>query len=69
MSKKSIKIVSYGTNKLQGGNRVKLPDPLVETLSIRKGEKIHLLLDTERAEIILRKVKNGEASSDSEGKQ
>lgn len=56
MTKKSIKEVQYGSNSLQKGGRIKLPQPLLNTLSIKEGQQIDILLDTENVQIILRAV-------------
>jgi hypothetical protein len=54
MSNKSIKIVQFGTNTLQIGNRVKLPDHLISTLNWQQGQIITIELDTETSEVIIK---------------
>lgn len=62
MRETPIKIVHYGVNTLQSGDRIKLPEPLLKTLDIKKGQDVEILLDTEEGYIILKKTgkTNGE---------
>jgi hypothetical protein len=54
MINKSIKKVQFCTNRLQTGNRIKLPDNLISTLKWEKGQIIVVELDTETSEVILK---------------
>ena len=48
-----VKLASYGTVRVYKSNRIKLDANLLNTLGIRPGDKVEVLLDTEKRAIII----------------
>ena len=48
-----VKLASYGTVRVYKSNRIKLDVNLLNTLGIRPGDKVEVLLDTEKRAIII----------------
>ncbi|MBS1174044.1 MAG: hypothetical protein H6R05_175 [Burkholderiaceae bacterium] len=51
-----LKIVSYGTSKIQQLRRVALDQNILDTLGLSIGDTVQVELDTENSTIILSKV-------------
>ena len=48
-----VKLASYGTVRVYKSNRIKLDANLLNTLGIRPGDKVEVLLDTKKRAIII----------------
>ena len=46
--------IIFEGGKLQVGDRIKIPKPIIDTLKIKKGQKITVLFDPDKKEIIIR---------------
>lgn len=42
--------------KLQVGDRIKIPKPVIDTLNLKKGQKIILKFDAEKRKILIEEV-------------
>lgn len=49
--------IIFKDNKIQKGYRVKIPKAIVDTLKLREGEKIEVLFDAEKKELIIKEEK------------
>jgi len=52
----SLKLVSFGTTKIQTLRRVALDQNLLDTLGLGIGDMVHIELDTEREVVIIKRV-------------
>jgi bifunctional DNA-binding transcriptional regulator/antitoxin component of YhaV-PrlF toxin-antitoxin module len=52
-----MKEIIFSDKVLQKENRVKLPDPIVDSLNIKEGDSLTIILDTEEECIKIMKVK------------
>ncbi|MDO8481430.1 MAG: hypothetical protein Q7S65_06530 [Nanoarchaeota archaeon] len=50
-----MKEIVFKNNILQKDGRVKIPSPIMESLGIREGHQIDIILDTQKDHIIIRK--------------
>ena len=54
-----MKEIVFKNNILQKDGRVKIPAPLFESLGIKEGHQIDIILDTQKECIIIRKNDKG----------
>lgn len=52
-----MKEIIFNDKVLQKENRVKIPGPIVDSLRIREGDSLTIILDVEKECIIIRKAK------------
>jgi bifunctional DNA-binding transcriptional regulator/antitoxin component of YhaV-PrlF toxin-antitoxin module len=53
-----MKPVIFKNNILQREKRVKLPDPVIDFLGIKEGDRISIILEPDKDEVIIKKDKN-----------
>jgi len=49
--------IIFEGSKIQVGDRVKIPKPIIDTLKIKKGQKILIKFNVSTKEIIIKEVK------------
>lgn len=49
--------VKFEGSKIQVGDRVKIPKAIIDTLGLKKGQKISILFNVEKKEIIIKESK------------
>jgi bifunctional DNA-binding transcriptional regulator/antitoxin component of YhaV-PrlF toxin-antitoxin module len=59
----SIKLVSFGTSKVQSLRRVALDPNLLATLRITEGDTVEISLDTESEQIVIKKKSGSEVTA------
>ncbi|MFA5857101.1 MAG: hypothetical protein WC867_07090 [Candidatus Pacearchaeota archaeon] len=50
--------ILFKGSKIQTGERIKIPKPIVDTLNLYSGQGIIIIFDAEKKEIIIREEKN-----------
>jgi len=52
-----LKEVIFNDKSLQKESRVKIPSPIVDSLHLKEGDPLTIILDTEKEHIIIKKGK------------
>ena len=50
-----MKEILFNDNILQKENRIKIPNPIIDSLKLMEGDSITIILDTEKECIIIKK--------------
>ena len=53
-----MKEVFFGPKIVQKGGRIKIPIPIMQSLNLREGDRVQIILDAKSEEIVIRKIFN-----------
>ncbi len=51
--------IIFEGSKIQVGHRIKIPKPIIDTLGLKKGQKITIKFNLNKKEIIIKEAKRG----------